>query len=369
VQAEKQGGRPVAGSSHCPFKRFIDNFSMIDLGFAGNPFTWSNNRQGLENIKERLDRGLASPSWIHLHPEFCMIHLPAHNSDHNPISLNTNSTSCFLARPFRFKEFWTKNPSCGQVIAAAWKKFVPIQQDFCLPKKLENTKVALLKWNSLHFGNIHKQINDTLKLLDITQKTTPSHSSFELEISLKVDLDNLLIKEESLWRSKSRESWLTYKDLSTKYFHLSTLIRRRSNAVNFLKLDSGVWVSSRTEIGDHFSAHFTNIFTSTNPHIEPEMQNLFPLIIIEEENDLLSSIPAEEEILDALASLGSTKAPGPDGFTALFFKKYSEILEKMSYSAFGCSSKEIFCRGSRITPSLHWFQNSVVLTLLTNSDQ
>jgi hypothetical protein len=198
VQAEKQGGRPVSGSSHCPFKRFIDHFGMIDLGFAGNPFTWSNNRLGLENIKERLDKGLASPSWIHLHPEFSLIHLPAHNLDHNPISLNTNSTSCFLARPFRFEEFWTKDPSCGQVIAATWQKFVPIHKDFCLPKRLENTKVALLKWNSLHFGNIHKQINDTLKLLDTTQKTTPSHSSFELEISLKVDLDNLLIKEGSL---------------------------------------------------------------------------------------------------------------------------------------------------------------------------
>jgi hypothetical protein len=143
-----------------------------------------------------------------------------------------------------------------------------------------------------------------------------------------VDLDNLLIKEESLWRSKSRESWLTCKDLNTKYFHLSTLIRRRSNAVNFLKLDSGVWVSSRTEIGDTFAAHFTKIFTSSNPFIEPEMLNLFSPIITEEENALLSSIPAEEEILDALSSLGSTKAPGPDGFTAIFFKKYWDIVRE-----------------------------------------
>jgi hypothetical protein len=105
VQFEKQSGIPVAGSFHCPFKRFIDHFGMIDLEFAGNPFTWSNNRMGLENIKERLDRGLASPSWIHLHLKFLLIHLPTHNSDHNPISLNTNSTSCFLSRAFRFEEF------------------------------------------------------------------------------------------------------------------------------------------------------------------------------------------------------------------------------------------------------------------------
>jgi hypothetical protein len=67
-QSEKQGGRLVASSSSCPFKQFIDHFGMVDLGFAGNPFTWCNNRQGQASIKERLDRGLASPSWILLHP-------------------------------------------------------------------------------------------------------------------------------------------------------------------------------------------------------------------------------------------------------------------------------------------------------------
>jgi hypothetical protein len=60
-QSEKIGGRPVSSSSNGPFRRFIDHFGMIDVGFAGNPFTWSNNRSGLENIKERLDRGLAPP--------------------------------------------------------------------------------------------------------------------------------------------------------------------------------------------------------------------------------------------------------------------------------------------------------------------
>jgi hypothetical protein len=103
-QYEKIGGRPVSSSSHCPFKRFIDHFCMIDVGFAGNSLTWSNNIKGLENIKERLDRGLASPSWVHLYPDFSLIHLFAQNLDHNPISINTNNSSCFLPRPFRFEE-------------------------------------------------------------------------------------------------------------------------------------------------------------------------------------------------------------------------------------------------------------------------
>jgi hypothetical protein len=199
---------------------------------------------------------------------------------------------------------------------------VPIHQAFCLPKKLENTKVALLKWNCLHFGNIYKKIKETLNLLDFAQKIPPTQTSFELEISLKVDLENLMVKEETLWRLKSKEAWLTCKDLNTKYFHHCTLIRRRSNAVDFLKLDSGIWVSSRFDIGENFTAHFTNIFTTSNPLIKLEILNLFPPIISDDENVILSSIPAEEEILETLASLGSTKAPSPYGFTALFYKKY-----------------------------------------------
>jgi hypothetical protein len=208
------------------------------------------------------------------------------------------------------------------VIESAWQIFIPNYPEVCLPMKLRNTKLALLKWNSLHFGNIHKKVKETLSLIDSVQQTPPSSSFFEQELSLKMDLDNLLIKEESLWRSKSRETWLTCKDLNTKYFHTSTLIRRRSNAINFLKLDSGVWVSSREEIGGKFISHFTNLFTSSNPQTENEMLDLFSSVITEEENSALCSISDEEEILGALSSLGSTKAPGPDGFTAPFFKKY-----------------------------------------------
>jgi hypothetical protein len=117
---------------------------MIDFGFFGNPFTWPNNRIGLENIKERLDRGLASPSWVLLHPNFSLIHLLALNLDHNPISLNTNTTSCFLPRPVRFEEFWSNDLFYGQVIETTWQKFIPNYPAICLLVKLNHTILALL---------------------------------------------------------------------------------------------------------------------------------------------------------------------------------------------------------------------------------
>jgi hypothetical protein len=76
---------------------------MIDLGFSSNPYTWSNHRQCLGLIKERLDRGVASSQWIQYFPSFSVTHLPADTSDHNPLLLNTALPSPSLPRPFPFE--------------------------------------------------------------------------------------------------------------------------------------------------------------------------------------------------------------------------------------------------------------------------
>jgi hypothetical protein len=97
---------------------------------------------------------LASLDWIHLHPDFSLIHLPTSISDHNPIALDTNTSTNFLPRPFKFEEFWTLDPTCGLVIKTAWDRYIVGSSAACLVKKLAQTKVALKRWNKLHFGNI-----------------------------------------------------------------------------------------------------------------------------------------------------------------------------------------------------------------------
>jgi hypothetical protein len=157
-QDEKYGGRPFACSSTDPFRSFLDSFGMIDLGFSGNPFTWSNKRQNHHLIKERLDRGIANSQWVHLFPHYVVLHLPAQLSDHNPILLDSSPFDLTLPRPFRFEEFWTFDASCNSVISRAWVKKFQGSCAFILLKKLKATKSALKFWNSQHFGNIQKSL-------------------------------------------------------------------------------------------------------------------------------------------------------------------------------------------------------------------
>ncbi|KAG8372571.1 hypothetical protein BUALT_Bualt12G0079900 [Buddleja alternifolia] len=119
-QSEKKGGRQFTSSSSGGLKGFIDDGGLVDLGFAGTPYTWNNKPDGMANIQLRLDRGLANSSWISLLPHASVTHLPAINSDHKPLLLITDPSKLSGPKPFRFENMWTRDASCRQVIVDSW---------------------------------------------------------------------------------------------------------------------------------------------------------------------------------------------------------------------------------------------------------
>jgi hypothetical protein len=81
----------------------------------------------------------------------------------------------------------------------------------------------------------------------------PTRENLELEASLCLELEEWLEKEEIKWKKKSRELWLREGDHNSRFFHLSTIIRRRSNRINEIKLEDGTWLNNREDIGKYFT--------------------------------------------------------------------------------------------------------------------
>lgn len=79
----KVGGRFCYLDAMAEFRQALSDCKLIDMGFFGLPFTWSNRRFGSTNlIEERLDRFLCSCSWQDLHFSSSVSHLTSWASDH-----------------------------------------------------------------------------------------------------------------------------------------------------------------------------------------------------------------------------------------------------------------------------------------------
>lgn len=141
----------------------------MDVGFVGNPFTWSNGRYGREAIFERLDRGVANGDWRVLLPRATIKHLLRVASDHAPLLLNTVGEQNSEPKPFCFEPFWTRDTSCAAVIEKAWAFHYGGSPTFVFCKCLTATREALCSWNKDVFGCIQPKIQHLRLELDALQ--------------------------------------------------------------------------------------------------------------------------------------------------------------------------------------------------------
>lgn len=88
----KVGRRETDRHRMVAFRNFIDSCSLMDMESKGCKFTWSNNREGNDLVKKRLDRALCNWAWRVQFPNVEVFALPAIGSDHSPCYLPWSQT-------------------------------------------------------------------------------------------------------------------------------------------------------------------------------------------------------------------------------------------------------------------------------------
>ena len=220
----------------------------MDLGFTENSYTWSNKRWGADYIKQHLDRDIANISWRLAFPKVAIYHLGALNSDHAPFLIDTNPQHPFTIRLFQFQAIWTRDSRCGEVISKAWEKDHLGSTCFNFYSKQFNTTSTLKIWNREVFGVCQIKINEFSVKLEEVQKRPANEFNARLEADIQAELNEWLLWNELMWRQKSRETWLKEGNRNSRFFHLSTIIRRGQNSIDAIKLDNGDWILNKNEI-------------------------------------------------------------------------------------------------------------------------
>ena len=149
VGEDKFRGRSVSVNRSLMLKECLDKCSMIDLGFNGPRFTWTNQREVQGLIQERIDRFFVNPSWCLLYPEARVSHLTRCHSDHCPVLLELQPTGWnYRVRTFKFQRFWLSDVTFPKVVENAWS------QNIGLIEAIDKFQREATVWNKSHFGNI-----------------------------------------------------------------------------------------------------------------------------------------------------------------------------------------------------------------------
>lgn len=98
-------------------------------------------------------------------------------------------------------------------------------------------------WAHETFGNVFKKKRNLLARIKGIQKVIDDDSHkvhlLDLEDNLRKKLDQILDQEEEFWNLRARSNWIMEGDKNTKFFHTSTIIRRKRNKIEFIKTDCG----------------------------------------------------------------------------------------------------------------------------------
>ncbi|KAL9664958.1 hypothetical protein QQ045_020367 [Rhodiola kirilowii] len=241
------------------FRQVLLDSGLMDLGYKGSKFTYTNKRQGRDEIQCKLDRAIGDDLWIDRYPNTIVQHLVSHHSDHCPLLLNLDGITRVQEKPFRFESMWMRDANITDII-----------------NKTGFLMAALL---------ISSHISPST-----FRQGTRTKASSDKEKSIAKEIDEWLLREESIWAQRSRVSWLSEGDNNTRFFHLKANDRRRINTISTLVDQEGRSHSNQNDIENVAVSYFCDLFASairlTDSDINTSLQCI-PSIVTEEHNRVL----------------------------------------------------------------------------------
>ncbi|GKC82948.1 hypothetical protein Tco_1138665 [Tanacetum coccineum] len=268
-------GDTSAGSSSMDiamreFKDCVDDIEVIDVQRTGLQFTWNQKPKGKDGILKKLDRIMAN---LEFHDGFVGAHAI-------------------------FKLYRISNHSPSVLYIPTNAKISGFHM-FKVVKKLKLLKKPIRKL-LYDKGNLHANVIRLRVDLDRLQTeldNDPFNVSLrEEETASVITFNEALIMEERFLKQKAKIKWLKEGDSNSAYFHKAVKIRTSRSRIDVVSNAEGV-VFQNEKVAEAFISHY-EVFLG-----EPVIK-----------------------MLKRRCFLWGMISPGPNGYTAAFFKETWDII-------------------------------------------
>ncbi|KAL4341369.1 hypothetical protein GQ457_08G005660 [Hibiscus cannabinus] len=265
------------------FQKCLSATELSDFPCSGPLFTWSNHQEDRPLVR-KLDRILTNLQWYSVFPNSQVEFLAPGVSDHSPGIIWTEKPLPSPPKPFKYGELSFK------VVAAR--------------KEVEAAQLDIL--------------------------SGASSSSVERVHELKAKLFDLEAAERSFYKQKARISWLCEADQSSKFFYSLVKVKNKRQSIQSLISTNGTKLETQAQISNEIVSFFSGLLGSRDLGVNGAsvqlLQELLPSSLSEVEAAHLVREFSDDEIRSAIFEQGNDKSPGPDGYSACFFKTAWDIV-------------------------------------------
>ncbi|GJU72271.1 RNA-directed DNA polymerase, eukaryota [Tanacetum coccineum] len=315
------------------FNSFITNAGLVEVSLGGSSFTWCHKSA---TKMSKLDRFLVSESLLSTWPNITAVTLERYLSDHRPILLRESHFD-YGPTPFRFFHYWFEMEGFSKIVEDAWRECPRDESNAMINMmgKLKYLKTKIREWNKTNMLCV-KNVKAKYKVdLEDVEAIIDNGNGNEEVVNKRAEIVNNLQSIDKLHSletaQKVKVKWSVEGDENSSFFH--GMLNKKRNLLNIrgIMID-GIWIDNPNRVKREFFNHFSKRFCKPDPR-RALIQMKYQKCLSSEQRTELESEVTNDEIKRAVWDCGTDKAPGPDGFTFGFYRRFWYIIESDVYDA------------------------------------